>query len=243
MGADVTKFEAESPNVRQDRLTALMTALRPVARLCDRDDPAAVLLIYPDRLVLRLRGNEPSREDAELTVRIDVAIPLHEALHGSPDCVTLDSRDAPGLRQLALVLLDEARAGHCGSGETVARLSEALLVLILRRALDAAPPAQGVLAGLSHPRLHRAIVAVHADPASPWTVEGLADLAGMSRSRFMATFRDLIGVSPLAYVTRWRVDLARSALARGGAPRDVARQVGYGSLASLRRAMRRHDAA
>jgi transcriptional regulator GlxA family with amidase domain len=116
------------------------------------------------------------------------------------------------------------------------------LVLVLRRFLDGAPPAHGVLAGLSHPRLHHAIVAVHSDPGTTWTVEALADLAGMSRSRFMATFRDLIGLSPLAYVTRWRVEFARAALARCAVPRDVARQVGYGSLASLRRAMRRHGA-
>jgi AraC-like DNA-binding protein len=242
MDADVTEYVAESPKARRDRLTALIAALRPVARPCRSDDPSAALFVHPDRLVLRLRGTDPALRDAELAIRVDVAIPLHEALQGSPDCVTLATDDAPGLRQLALVLLDEARGARCGSGETIARLAEALLVLVLRRVLDGAPPAHGVLAGLSHPRLHHAIVAVHSDPGTAWTVEALADLAGMSRSRFMATFRDLIGLSPLAYVTRWRVELARAALARGAVPRDVARQVGYGSLASLRRAMRRHGA-
>jgi AraC-like DNA-binding protein len=240
MITDVTKNGTDRPEMRQDRLTALMAALQPQARPCATDDPAATLLLHPDRLVLRLQGERAPPDAALFAVRFEVAIPLHEALHGSPDTVVLRTHDAPALRQLVAVLLDEVGAGRCGSAETIARLAEALLVLALRRALDGSPPAHGVLAGLSHPRLHRAIVAIHADPGAAWTVEALADRAGMSRSRFMAVFRDLIGLSPLAYVTRWRMEIARAALERGAHPRDVARRVGYGSVPALRRVLRRH---
>lgn len=239
MTTDVPELDTNRPTSRPDRLTALMAALQPQARLCAPHDPGATLLLSPDHVVLRLREGRAVLSDARLAFRFDLAIPLHEALHGSPDRVVLTTEDAPGLRQLAAVLLDEAGAGRCGASETMARLAEALLVLALRRALDGTPPAHGVLAGLSHPRLHHAIVAIHADPGAAWTVEALAGLAGMSRSRFMAVFRDLIGLSPLAYVTRWRVEVARAALGRGAHPRDVARRVGYGSVTALRRVMRR----
>ena len=240
MDTDAPDYVAQSPNFRRDRLTALVGAIRPVARVCAVDDPAATLLLGTDAVVLRLR-QAPAPGRAAFAVRFDCAIPLHEALSGAPDRIAIDLDDSPGLKQLAEVLLDEAGAGRCGSADTVARLSEALLVMTLRRAIDGAPQDHGVLAGLSHPRLHHAIVAIHAHPEAAWSVEGLADLAGMSRSRFMAAFRDVMGLSPLAYVTRWRVELARAALDRGTHPRDVARQVGYGSPPALRRAMRRHD--
>jgi AraC-like DNA-binding protein len=243
MSADVIETNTDRPKPRLDRLTALMAALHPQARRCALDDPAATLLLGPDRLVLRLRNTGSAPADARLAFRVDVAIPLHEALHGSPDRVELTTADAPALRQLSLVLLDEAEAARCGSEETLARLAEALLVLALRRALDGTPPTHGVLAGLSHPRLHQALVAIHADPGAAWTVEGLANRAGMSRSRFMALFRDLIGLSPLAYVTRWRIEVARAALDRGIPPRDVARRVGYGSVSALRRVLRRQTSA
>lgn len=240
MDTKVTENVADRPEFRQDRLTALIAGLQPRARRCAVDDPAAGLLVCADRLILRLRGGDATPPDVRLAVRFDVAIPLHEALHGSPAAVTLPIADVAGVQHLAAVLLDEAGAGRCGSAQTVARLAEALLVLVLRRALDGTPPDHGVLAGLSHPRLHHAIVAIHADPGAPWTVDALAARAGMSRSRFMAVFRDMIGLGPLAYVTRWRIDLARAALAGGAHPRDVARRVGYGSAAALRRVMTRH---
>ena len=240
--ADVTESVAGSPKSRRDRLTALMGALQPIARICAADDPAAMLLLRPGRLVLRLRPGPVIGETAAFAVRFDCAIPLHEALHGAPDTIVMKTEDSPGLKQLAEVLLDEAGAGRCGSADAVARLSEALLVMILRRAIDSASRDHGVLAGLSHPRLHHAIVAIHASPGAAWSIESLADLAGMSRSRFMAAFGDVIGLSPLAYVTRWRMELARAALDRGAHPREVARQVGYGSPPALRRAMRRHGA-
>lgn len=243
MSTDVTENDTDHPERRVDRLTALMAALQPQARPCAPDDPTATLLLCPERVVLRLQAGSPPPTDARLAFRFDMAIPLREALHGTPGSLSIATEDVPGLRQLATVALDEADAGRCGASQTMARLAEALLVLALRRALDGAPPAHGVLAGLSHPRLHRAIVAIHSDPGAPWTVEALAGRAGMSRSRFMAVFRELIGLSPLAYVTRWRVDVARAALDRGIPPREVARRVGYGSAAALRRVLRRQTSA
>ncbi len=240
MDADVIEFVVQSPSIRRDRLTALIGALRPIALVCPVDDPAAMLLLRPGQVVLRLRPGPVIGKTVAFAVRFDCAIPLHEALHGAPETIATQTEESPGLDQLSAVLLDEAGAGRCGSTETVARLSEALLVMILRRVIDRAPSSHGVLAGLSHPRLHHVIVAIHANPAAAWSIERLAELAGMSRSRFMATFGDVIGLSPLAYVTRWRMGLAQAALDRGMPPRDVARQMGYGSTPALRRAMRRH---
>lgn len=67
----------------------------------------------------------------------------------------------------------------------------------------------------------------------------LATEAGMSRSRFMAGFTEAIGISPMAYVTRWRLGLARDALARGVSVKDVAHRLGYRSVAGFRRAWQR----
>lgn len=137
----------------------------------------------------------------------------------------------------------EARANRCGSDQDLARFFETMLVLMLRRAIDANPPEPGLLSGLSHPRLHRALVAIHAAPAPPWTIELLSAEVGMSRSRFMADFTDRIGTSPLAYVTQWRMGLAHVALSQGASVRDAARSVGYETAAGFRRAWLRHSGA
>ncbi|MEK1902090.1 MAG: helix-turn-helix transcriptional regulator [Rhizobium sp.] len=58
----------------------------------------------------------------------------------------------------------------------------------------------------------------------------------MSRSHFMALFRDLAGTTPQAYLTGWRLTLARRKLAKGGKVKSAARQVGFGSAAAFSRA-------
>ena len=73
-----------------------------------------------------------------------------------------------------------------------------------------------------------ALHAMHGRPAAPWTVAGLAAVAGVSRSTLAARFTDAVGQPPLEYLTRWRVALAAREL-RGGTRTlaTIAAAVGY----------------
>src|SRR5258708_8014862 len=53
-----------------------------------------------------------------------------------------------------------------------------------------------------------ALSAIHDSVKTPWTVEALAEAAGMSRSAFAARFKELLGQTPLEYVTEWREEKA-----------------------------------
>ncbi|MFM2041483.1 MAG: hypothetical protein RLY86_59 [Pseudomonadota bacterium] len=70
----------------------------------------------------------------------------------------------------------------------------------------------------------------------------MADLAGMSRSNFAGTFRQVIGVSPGEYLQGWRLSLARAGIAAGRPLKQVAREVGYASHTALSRALGRQGA-
>ena len=81
---------------------------------------------------------------------------------------------------------------------------------------------------------------MHARPEQTWTVQSLARLAGMSRSAFSTRFRDVVGQTPLEYLTRWRVHCAtRLMQQRNIALADVGRQVGYESAAAFNRVFKR----
>jgi transcriptional regulator GlxA family with amidase domain len=54
----------------------------------------------------------------------------------------------------------------------------------------------GMLAGMSHPKLRRALVAMHEQPQQDWTLDALAALCGMSRSVFANSFRNTLGCTP-----------------------------------------------
>lgn len=231
---------------RLDRLSTLVAALAPRATICAPSALVAPLLVVtgplrtPRTVVLRLTpGIEP---DALVTVALTLRLPLAEAMRGLPDRTELDLTARPALLALAQVLVAEQDASRCGWAPALAHMAEALLILTLRSVIDSYPPdgPAGLLAGLSHPRLHAALVAMHDAPAHPWTTATLAERAGMSRSNFMQVFADTVGVSPMAYLSAWRLTGARAALQAGAPLRHVSEESGFSSTEAFSRAFRRH---
>ncbi|HEX7304095.1 GlxA family transcriptional regulator [Lentzea sp.] len=81
---------------------------------------------------------------------------------------------------------------------------------------------------------------IHADPTREWTVPVMARKAMMSVRHFARVFSRSVGTSPAQYVERARVEAAADRLASTGDPLDlVARQSGFGSAETLRRAFLR----
>ena len=111
--------------------------------------------------------------------------------------------------------------------------------LVLRWLLDhpheaGIPP--GLLIGLSHPKLARALTAVHEQPGAAWSLASMADVAGMSRSAFAAEFKARLGTAPAEYLLHWRVSIARSMLIGGSSVKAASSELGYASTASFSRA-------
>jgi AraC-like DNA-binding protein len=146
--------------------------------------------------------------------------------------------DLEGSRALLELLFDEAFAQRPGRQEVLNRLFEVVLIEVLRVALARQDTVSGFLRSLSHPQLGKALAAMHAAPAQDWTLYALAEVAGMSRSSFAATFKREVGDSPGNYLTRWRVMLAQAFIREGLPLKLVAERVGYASLAGFLRAFK-----
>ncbi|SMF06645.1 transcriptional regulator, AraC family [Trinickia caryophylli] len=243
--------ESTSESPKQDRLSAFFRAfsfsVTPASSFDAVNEHADVTLGVlasrdrADRLVLEAGPSPgplpPGRVVAAVHVSFGGALnPLLGALPRRLS-VPLDEDDA--LRALADVLVAEARESRCGRQTALARLSEVIVLMILRRAIDAGATGPGLLAGLSHPALHRALAAMHDAPGRAWRMEDLAALAGLSRSRFMALFRETVGTTPSAYLTAWRLVLAHRALTDGERVKAVAKRVGFGSASAFSRAYSR----
>jgi len=80
---------------------------------------------------------------------------------------------------------------------------------------------------------------LHTEPERDWTLEAMATLSHLSRSAFAQRFAQVVGMPPLAYLTRWRMSLARSLLAEGKTVKVVATEAGYRSVASFSRVFQR----
>ena len=120
----------------------------------------------------------------------------------------------------------------------LAKLSEALFIETLRRYIATMPEDQtGWLAGARDAEVGRALALLHRNPAQPWTIASLAERVGVSRSVLAERFRFYLDEPPIAYLTRWRLQLVACMLkstSQGVA--QIAAQAGYESEAAFNRA-------
>jgi AraC-like DNA-binding protein len=128
-----------------------------------------------------------------------------------------------------------------GSEVVATRLAEVLFIQVLRAHIASEPERnKGWLRGIFDPQVGAALSAVHDSVSKPWTVESLAAAATMSRSAFAVRFKELLGQTPLEYVTEWRMQKAMQLLQqRDKKLIDVARSVGYESDAAFSKAFKR----
>jgi AraC-like DNA-binding protein len=135
----------------------------------------------------------------------------------------------------------EAAEPRPGSATVLGKLSELLFVHALRRCLDSLPDHQtGWLAALRDRYVGPAMLRLHADPAYPWTVDGLAAEVGLSRSAFAQRFTSLLGQPPMQYLAHWRLRAAARELRSGNSSlAELAGKVGYESEAAFSRAFKR----
>jgi AraC-like DNA-binding protein len=197
---------------------------------------APTLLFYPQPLGHRFIADKTNGADmvcASVAFANGAINPLARAL---PPIVALPLAELPQLAQSASLLFCEALAPQCGRQAVVDRLFEVVIIQLIRHLMTSKSVDVGLLAGLSHPQLMKAIVAMHEQPAQPWSLESLAAHAGMSRSAFSACFRDTVGVTPGDYLSGWRISLAQTMVRQGKALKHIAAEVGYGSEVALSRA-------
>lgn len=163
----------------------------------------------------------------------------HPVARALPPWVILPLADAPDLNGTLDLLFREREAGQCGQRLIVDRLFEVLLLQLVRWLLDRPDVSQvpvGLLRGLGHPAIARVLAAIHEQPGADWNLRDMADRAGMSRSTFAATFRQVIGQPPADYVAALRVMIAGQRLEAGHGLKQVADELGYASASSLSRA-------
>lgn len=210
---------------------------RPGQPALDLDVPTLLLCRQP--LVHRFEVD--AREGVDLVCSvIDFGPgPGSPVLRGLPEMLVVPTADLPAALGATDLLFSEAFAQHAGREAALDRLVEYVLVLLLRHTLSAGLVRTGVLAALADPRLCKAVLAMHERPGEAWTLERLAQCAGMSRARFAVHFRDAVGLAPLDYLTDWRLCVAQTLLRRGQAMKWVAPAVGYASPIALARVFAR----
>lgn len=123
------------------------------------------------------------------------------------------------------------------AGSDLARAVARSLVVFLQR-----PGGQSQFSpATSHPRPHsealRAVTdAVVADPTADHSITRMAAAAAVSPRHLSRLFRAELGVTPARYVEDVRIDAGKRGLDQGLGVADAAREAGFGTAESMRRA-------
>ena len=151
------------------------------------------------------------------------------------------ARDHDWIGQFVRHAAVESKAKRPGGEAMLERMSEMMFIDAMRRYVDTLPEdSRGWLAGLRDRFVGRALALMHGAPATAWTVEGLGERVGLSRSALHERFAEMIGQSPIEYLTNWRMQVAATMLRNTNATvAAVAQDVGYDSEAAFSRAFKR----
>lgn len=162
-------------------------------------------------------------------------------LDGLPEIIMLDLRSSsahPATQTLLRLIVNELESGAPGADAVVNELAFVLFIHVLRSQMNESLTS-GLLSALADPKIGRALNILHADISTQWTVDSLAAFAAMSRSAFAKRFRELIGMSPMRYLTEWRMHEASELLQKSElAIADIAECIGYSSEAAFRKAFK-----
>ncbi|MCY1298112.1 Cupin [compost metagenome] len=156
-----------------------------------------------------------------------------------PDLIALRGSASglfPWLPSLLEFLAAEQTSAIPGYTATASRLAELIFTSFIRaHSLSTVGQQRNWLSGLRDPRISQALVAMHSRPAEAWTVEKLAELAGMSRFSFGRLFTKRTGQSPIDYLIECRMQLAAELLLDGRVSIAlIAERVGYQSERAFR---------
>lgn len=196
------------------------------------------LLFYPRPLTHEFHNAPVDGADfvcATLAFEGGTEHPLARAL---PPVIILPLASLSGIEHTLALLFAETEQVRCGQRLLADRLFDVLLLQILRWLLDHPDEGTvptGLLMGLAHPQLSKALVGIQERPGDPWTVDSMAACAGMSRSAFAVAFKAQVGETPADYLAQWRLSIAQAQLRNGASVKAIAQDLGYGSASALSR--------
>ena len=143
--------------------------------------------------------------------------------------------------EATLRMIGEETGGQKMGGDLIAlKMSEAIMAQAIRSFIEGSDALERGLGAFADKNLNRALDAFHKAPAKGWTVETLAQAAGMSRTGFAVQFQKAMDMTPMDYVTKWRMEIAKKALLTPGSSlTDAAESAGYASDSAFARTFKK----
>jgi AraC-like DNA-binding protein len=202
---------------------------------------APAMLVCHGAVAHSVQCSGPGPADAVLTAHAWLTGPVAPLLLEQfevPLQVSLGDAD-PALAHIISLVRGELLDPRCGHPALLNSAGEIVFIALLRHMVAHPGAHHGLLQGLADPKVAKALVAMHSSPHQPWTLETLADHAGMSRTAFAVRFKDVLHCPPGKYLAHLRMQIAQRTVESGQGLKAAARAAGFGNVSALSRALSR----
>jgi AraC-like DNA-binding protein len=248
---------------RLDRLTALLEGLSPKVTQTTKADGLSLHIVTTGQQELAMNNFSAAELEALSLLVCPGGHSLLNVLAAEQRCImsfnvvfdgpigpsflaelsrpiSIEMRDADAsLLQVITLIAYEMQASRCGQPLFIDHAGDILLISLMRHLTSRPQQESGLFLALSDPRIAKSLVAMHSKPDHPWSLEILANLAGMSRTSFANRFKDVMRVSPGKYLENLRLAIARQLVQTGTGLKQIAARTGYASASTLSRALGR----
>jgi AraC-like DNA-binding protein len=164
-------------------------------------------------------------------------------LRALPEIIHLTHQERQQFSWLDTVLkliVTEASMEQLGKSVLIDRITEVLFIQVVRAYIKLIEQSDCYLSALKDKHIAKALAAIHQSPEKNWSLETLAQTAGMSRSIFANRFHHLVGDTPMKYLLAQRMQLAKRQISTSRQPLfNIAEQVGYRSDSAFKKAFKR----
>ncbi|MCL4409177.1 MAG: AraC family transcriptional regulator [Gammaproteobacteria bacterium] len=160
-----------------------------------------------------------------------------------PDHIHLPVTDqSRQLAQLIEIVRDETRVQRPGYEVAISRLSDVIVIHLLRQILSLQAKGTGLLAALHDDHIRPVIVSIMNDLAKEWTVESMSAHAFLSRSAFTERCQRVAAMTPKQILDTLRLQTARQRLIHSNETIDrLAEALGYQSATAFIRFFKQHE--
>lgn len=197
------------------------------------------VLLCPITCKYKLRSNKFSGSNV-ITASFDFGEQMGQTFPlGIHETIIFELSELVNASPVIEAIIDEFNQQDSGRSKALNSLFEYVLILLIRNAVENEKIHKGVLFALLKTKLAPALNAIHESPEFDWTIDKLAHLVNMSRTKFSEVFLSSVGVSPIAYLTSWRMKRAQEMLLEDVQIKVIASSVGYSSQAAFTRAFMR----
>ena len=170
----------------------------------------------------------------------DTSHPLIEML---PKHIRIERSNAPSswLENTLTMIGSETEMNRPGHEQVTLKLSESILIYVIRDYLISGDIDAEFYNALKDEKILKVLQEMHRTPSYSWTLEAMSSIALLSRTSFMNRFTSLVGMTPLQYLTHWRMQIGRQILSEtDSAIIEIAERVGYQSEAAFGRVFKKH---